>query len=160
MTEREDSVQRLLFQVMHSYLTKSFVQAGKMGIHPGQMPVLGLLEEKDGISQSTVCKRLGIKPSTVTVSLKRLEKMEMVRRVPDQKDQRVVRVYLTEKARQTVRETKEVLKQNEKMMLKGLSETEICLLKRLLEQIASNLRVLPGDETMMPAMCKREESQR
>ena len=92
--------------------------------------MLKLLQREDGISQRSISKRLGIQPPTVTVSLKRMEKMELIRREPDEKDQRVLRVYLTEKGRTVITDVQKTLKKNEEKMLTGLTESEICLLKR------------------------------
>ncbi|NCB91251.1 MAG: MarR family transcriptional regulator [Clostridia bacterium] len=158
MNDKQDSVQHLLFQATHLYLSKNFTQVSKMGIHPGQIPMLGIVSENEGITQSEICKKLNIKPSTATVSLKRMEKNGMLRRAADERDQRVIRVYLTERGRETIRESKEIMTQNEKTMLEGLSEAEICLMKRMLRQIYSNLNRISGEDVSW-CHCEGEENQ-
>ena len=143
MEEKEESVQHLMFLTAHSYLARCFGQATSHGIHPGQIPMLKLLQREDGISQRSISKRLGIQPPTVTVSLKRMEKMELIRREPDEKDQRVLRVYLTEKGRTVITDVQKTLKKNEEKMLTGLTESEICLLIRFLRQMRENLQQMP-----------------
>lgn len=159
MEENEKSIQSLLFAVSHSYMAKCFGRVADMGIHPRQIPMLKILSRRDGVSQSELCKMLCIKPSTVTVSLKRMEKMELVRREQDQRDQRVIRVYLTGKGKEIVRQTKEVLKDYEKTMITGLSEAEICLLRRMLEQIRSNLEQIPLEVPDLETILGGEENQ-
>ena len=73
MEEKEESVQHLMFLTAHSYLARSFGQATSHGIHPGQIPMLKLLQREDGISGEYQSDS-GIQPPTVTVSLKRMEK--------------------------------------------------------------------------------------
>lgn len=159
MEENEKSIQSLLFAVSHSYMAKCFGRVADMGIHPRQIPMLKILSRRDGVSQSELCKMLCIKPSTVTVSLKRMEKMELVRREQDQRDQRVIRVYLTGKGKEIVQQTKEVLKDYEKTMITGLSEAEICLLRRMLEQIRSNLEQIPLEVPDLETILGGEENQ-
>lgn len=159
MDENEKSVQGLLFGIVHSYLAKSFGRISHTGIHPRQMPMLRLLEKRDGVSQSELCKMLGIKPSTVTVSLKRMEKMGLVQREQDARDQRVIRVFLTEKAKNIVQETREILEEYEQITLQGLSEAEICLLRRMLEQVWRNVQKIPMEDGCIGKMLDGEENQ-
>lgn len=161
MDKAEESVQRLIMRIGHQYFVKGFGPAAAMGIHPGQLPILKLLYDRDGISQTEISRKLSNRPSTVTVSLKRLEKMNLVRREADRKDQRIVRVYLTDTARDLFRRVPAMLETNEKLLLEGMSEAEICLLKRLLKQILENMQRLPGqkDEPFCENMCKKEDIQ-
>ncbi len=46
----------------------------EIGIYPRQMPIMGLLKEHDGYSQSELAARMHVKPPTVTVTVHRLEK--------------------------------------------------------------------------------------
>lgn len=159
MEEHEKSIQALLFTVTHSYMVKCFKKVADMGIHPRQIPMLKILSRQDGVSQSALCKMLGTKPSTVTVSLKRMEKADLVRREQDRKDQRVTRVYLTDKGKDIIRQMKERLKDYEETMMTGFSEAEVCLLRRMLEQIRSNLEQSPAEVQDLETLLKGEENQ-
>ena len=46
--------------------------------------------------------------------------------------------------------------ENEKMLLQGFNETEVCLLKRFLQQILDNMELLPGKDEKI----KQEETTR
>ena len=41
------------------------------------------------------------------------------------------------------------VRENEKILLDGLSETELCLLRRMLEQITENIDKIPGTSGKM-----------
>lgn len=142
MKHTEENIQSLLMKVSHRYFAMIFAQAAKLGLHPGQLPVLKILHDKDGISQTEIAEKLCNRPSSVTVSLKRMEKMGLVRRETDEKDQRVMRVYLTQKARDMIKIIPGTLEKNEKILLEGLNDTEICLLRRMLCQMLDNVRNL------------------
>ena len=64
----------LFMKVDRHFMTKCFGQMQELGIYPGQIPVLGLVAKKDGLSQRELAKILNIKPPTVNVSVQRLEK--------------------------------------------------------------------------------------
>jgi DNA-binding MarR family transcriptional regulator len=59
-----------------------------------------VLWEKDELSVSELGERLGLDSGTLTPLLKRLEETGRVRRVRDQKDERVVRIVLTDAGRE------------------------------------------------------------
>lgn len=82
MCERENSVQHLMFLTAHANLAKSFRQISSQGIHPGQIPILKLLQREEGIRQSEI----------------------------------------------------------------SMSETEICLLKRFLQQMYESIQKFPQEE--------------
>ena len=98
-----------------------------------------LLDEHAGMSQKEISQELNISPPTVAVSVKRLEKAGFVERRPDENDQRMSRISLTPQGREIIEEAKACIEENESLMFKGFSESEICLLKRFFEQMITNL---------------------
>ena len=115
-----------------------------MGKCFGQIPVLGLLAYKDGLSQREIAEHLRIKPPTVNVTVQRLEKAGFLFRKADEKDQRVSRIYLTEKGKQAKERGMKRVEENEKILFDGFSDAELCLLRRFLEQITANIDKIPG----------------
>ena len=141
---KENSLLSLLMKVDRHFMAKCFGQMQGLGIYPGQIPVLGLVSKKEGLSQKEMAKILRIKPPTVTVSVQRLEKAGFLYKKPDEKDQRIVRIYLTEKGKETKVRALQRIRENEAIMLEGFSDAEKCLLRRLLEQILENIdRIQP-----------------
>ena len=120
-------------------MAKCFGQMQGLGIYPGQIPVLGMVSKKEGLSQKELAEILRIKPPTVTVSVQRLEKAGFLYKKPDEKDQRIARIYLTEKGKETKARALQRIRENESVMLEGFSETEQCLLRRFLKQILENI---------------------
>lgn len=135
----EKGLQELLFQISHRYAGKCFYVIKELGLHPGQIPILVILQKKDGYSQKEITKLLGVKPPTVTVSIQRLEKSGLVCRKPDENDQRISRIYLTEKGHGVIRKGMEKMGQFEQSVFGNFSDTEICLLKRFFLQILTNI---------------------
>ena len=134
----------MFMQIDRRFMGKCFGQMQEFGIYPGQIPVLGLLAHRDGLSQKEIAERLRIKPPTVNVTVQRLEKVGFLYRKADEKDQRISRIYLTEKGHKAKEKGMEKVAENEKILLDGLSDTELCLLRRFLEQITANIDKIPG----------------
>lgn len=137
--EMSNSVQGCILNVSHKFLQKNFERAAKLEVHPGQIPVFRFLSEHEGASQRELAGLLRIKPPTVNVSIQRMEKSGFVYRKPDEKDQRITRIYLTEKGKNIDKELGKLMEENEKIITSGFTESELCLLKRMLHQMMDNL---------------------
>lgn len=137
--ENDDSLQSLFVRLTHLYFRKIFLMMKETEIHPRQFPLICLVGKQEGISQKKISEMLKISAPTVAVSVKRLEKAGMVERKNDEKDQRVMRIYLTEKGRRLTEAAKMYIEENEKALFRGFSESELCLMKRFFKQMADNL---------------------
>ena len=134
----------MFMRIDRRFMGKCFGQMQELGIYPGQIPVLGLLAYKDGLIQREIAEHLRIKPPTVNVTVQRLEKAGFLFRKADEKDQRVSRIYLTEKGKQAKERGMKRVEENEKILFDGFSDAELCLLRRFLEQITANIDKIPG----------------
>jgi len=71
-----------------------------IGLYHAQGMILFTLWREDGIAQNGLAQALHIAPPTVSSTLKRMERDGWIERHRDGEDQRIVRVYLTEKSKQ------------------------------------------------------------
>ena len=129
--EYKSSILTMFMRIDRRFMAKCFGQMQELGIYPGQIPVLGLLAHKDGLSQREIAEKLHIKPPTVNVTVQRLE------------DQRISRIYMTEKGKQAKESGMKKVQDNEKILLDGFSEEDLCLLRRFLDQITENFEKIP-----------------
>lgn len=134
----EKSMQFLLWQISRQYAARCYRQITEQGLQPTQMPFLIMLHRNNGCSQKEMAEWLHIKPPTVNVSIQRLEKSGIVERKRDEKDQRIARIYITEKGKNIMKKILEEAKETEKLMFGNFSDAELCLLRRFFEQILKN----------------------
>lgn len=73
--------------------------AEQMGLDPAPLSALLKLWRQDGLTITELGDKLFLKASTITSLVDRMERDGLVRRERNQEDRRVVRVYLTEKAK-------------------------------------------------------------
>ncbi len=121
----------------HRYLIRNEMQA--FGLFRGQPPVLFALNKKDGMSNSEMAEFLEITPATLTNKVKRMEKANLVIRKRDPEDERVSRIFLTEKGKGLINELHQSMQEIEEILLKGFSGSEEQRLKGDLLKIIENI---------------------
>lgn len=113
----------------------------KKGLYAGQPPLLFSLMKNKVLSQKEIAEKLNIKPATVNVMVKRLEKTGLVEKSKDEVDLRVSRVKLTEKGEKTCLEAMDTMNKISKKIFQCLTETEEENLKFLLNKINENMEI-------------------
>ena len=135
----ENSLQKIFAQIARFHFLISQQGLEKMELYPGQPQMLLTLYKSDGRSQRELSESLMIKPATVTVMIKRLEKTGFVERKDDKKDQRISRIFLTEKGKNICENLKEMHAEIEKKCFYNFTLEEKILLRRFLIQVRDNL---------------------
>jgi DNA-binding MarR family transcriptional regulator len=129
----------------HRNLIRSEMQS--LGLCRGQPPVLFALYKKDGMSNSEMAEFLEITPATLTNKVKRMEKSQLVIRRRDPQDERVSRIYLTEKGRGLLDDLNEAMKDIERVLLTGFTQAEAKVFKKSLNKLVENIdQGLPSAE--------------
>ena len=102
--------------------------------------IMRSLFHQDGLTQQELVNSTNMKAPTISVAIRTLEEAGMVRREPDPKDLRSVRVYLTEQGRAVDEEFREKLRCTDRRMMEGISEEDEETLIRLLMSVRENIR--------------------
>jgi DNA-binding MarR family transcriptional regulator len=100
------------------------------------------LYEMEGRSQDSLALSRGFDKTMIAKSVVRLEEEDFVRRVIDQKDKRVKRLYLTEKSRNLRPEMERIGHKMNDFLLRDFSTGESALAMKILRKIALNAREL------------------
>jgi MarR family transcriptional regulator for hemolysin len=104
-----------------------------------QMRILFEALEPEGVSQATLTKQYQIDPASITRTVQAMERDGLITRRPDENDNRLMRVYITEKGRLLTESLPPQLVIFEQQVVKGLTENEILLLHSLLEKIEGQM---------------------
>lgn len=142
----DESLYSLLWQVIRQHFIRHHRLLSKIGLHKGQPPILAMLWNRDGLTQKEIAEELRLRPSTVTVILKRMEKAGLLKREPDHYDMRISRVYLTQKGKDLRKDVEEIMKTMEEECFAGFTFEEKILLRRFFIQIRDNLRKVNSEE--------------
>ncbi|MBW4829294.1 MAG: MarR family transcriptional regulator [Clostridiaceae bacterium] len=134
----KDSLYFIFLEILRLHYYRTHVLLEEVGIYPGQPPMLFILNKEGGKSQSELAEKLQVKPSTITVMLKRMEKEGIVERRKDELDQRIIRVYITEKGRKLCNEATKVMDKVQKECFENITTEEKIILRRLFIQMRDN----------------------
>ena len=114
-------------------------RAEQNGVPAGFHRLLPELERNDGITQLGLAKLTRLAAPTVSVAVTKMENEGLVRRVPDEDDMRQMRVFLTDKGRESVEKVKSSFREADALITGVLSAEEyeniIPLLRRMLEKL-------------------------
>ena len=135
----DQSIYGLLHRIMRVNFIRSHELFEKHHVHPGQPPLLISLYMLDGQSQAQLAQALQVKPSTVTMMIRRLQKAELIYRVTDAHDKRISRIFLTDTGRLLSAELIKINSANEVLCTESMTPEEKVILRRLLMQVLDNL---------------------
>lgn len=141
--EGVDPVSRRAFRVLNDVMRMNGHTLGRRfaasGAHMGQAACLRVLDAQDGVSQRDMAEFLHVSPPSITAMLQTMEKAGLVVRKTDESDQRVTRVYLTDKGRKEAAGLRSVLAEYINEVFEGVSEEDETELIRLLEHLHDNI---------------------
>lgn len=122
---------------------------GKGWLFHGQASLLLLLLQNDGVSQRELAEQLDIRPSSMTEMISKLDQSGLIEKKQDEKDQRVMRIYLTEsgkKAAEGIIESKDELAE---AFFSPLTEDEQEQLLMLTQKLCAGLESEASSDSLM-----------
>ena len=135
MEQFEDCIVFLLakaYQKAHGNLKK---RLHPYGLTPIQNLILEALREEDGLSAGDIGKKLVLDNATLSGVLDRLSDRGWIEKQTDLSDKRLLRIYLTDKAKSLQEQLGVERDQANEEILHALSVEEKILLKRLLRDV-------------------------
>lgn len=145
-SEEKESLHALFLQVLRYHFIRYHHLLGCIGLHRGQPLVLELLWEKDGRTQGEIAEALRLRPATITVVLRRMEKAGLLERKNDPEDLRIVRVYLTERGRALEADVRKIHRTLEAECFAGFTPEEYACFRTFLIRMRENLRRAIGEK--------------
>lgn len=136
---KDASIFIILHQIEHMSKYQAMKQMECYGLKPGQAGILFILSCEGTLSQKEIAQKMGYTPPSVTVALRKLEMAGYVEKEPDEYDQRIVRIRLTEEGQRRVDGMKNLMEEMENILYRGISAEEQMFLRRLLMEMRSNL---------------------
>ena len=119
-------------------LQKKFNEAG-IAVTIEQWSVLYHLWKGDGLSQQELCNATFRDKPSITRLVDNLEKLGLVKRVSDEKDRRINKIFLTKEALKLEEETMGLAEETLNEALAGVSQKEIDMCKEVLQKVYDNL---------------------
>lgn len=111
------------------------------GVLPGQFPALVMLYQKDGLTQAELCQRINVEQPTMANTLNRMERDDLIRRVPDPDDKRRTRIHLTDRAKAFKSDLMERARQVPGQAMTGMDSADQDRVFHLIGRMIDNLKV-------------------
>lgn len=136
---------RLLTRTAKAMREVGAMVLARHGVYIGQDLVLEVLAAADGQTPGEVAARLGVSGPTVVKMAQRMEAAGLVSRQRNDRDGRLVRIYLTDAGRARIQPIRVDLRVLGEQATAGLSVAERAELHRMLRTVVGNLRALTRD---------------
>jgi len=109
------------------------------GYYREQTRLLLLISENDGVIQRDLAEEMDVRPSSMTEMLAKMEQLGLITRKQDEKDQRVMHIYLTDQGKTAVDESRKKESELTGTLFSGLTEEETSEMLRLTEKLVTHL---------------------
>ncbi len=110
-----------------------------LGVSPGEFPALLCLYDEDGLTQKELCSRVDIAQATMALTLRRMERDGLIKRVPDPGDGRRSLITLTPRARDLEEDLLRLAAETNDRATDGLSAAQMEDLIASLGRVIANL---------------------
>ncbi|MCC8100507.1 MAG: MarR family winged helix-turn-helix transcriptional regulator [Clostridiales bacterium] len=130
------SISRLANEIRH----RLDAYSARSGLSGAQGRALHfILAQEEPVYQKDIEEEFGLRPSTVTELLKKMEQNGLIYRETEEKDSRLKRIVVTEAALAHQRQVVADLKELEDTLTKGLSPGQLMLFLETMERMSENL---------------------
>lgn len=129
-----------------SVFKKVFAEAGLTELKPAYIGTLMSLWNEDGLKLIELGRRAGLEPSTMTGLIDRMERDDLVKRVPDPDDRRVLKIYLTDAGHAIEDTMARAVDRVMAQVLSGIGDDDISHLKDTLRKVLANIHEENFDE--------------
>jgi MarR family transcriptional regulator, transcriptional regulator for hemolysin len=138
-TDPNQSIGFLIYDVSRLLRRNFHQRVQSLGLTQAQWRAITHIAHGEGCNQISLAEILEVKPITLSRLIDRLQASGWVERRTDPDDRRVMRLYLTEKARPLQEKMQELALQTRRQALADLSEEEYGQLFGILKKMKANL---------------------
>lgn len=143
--DRAPSTLAFLLSQVGIHAARQFAERiAEVDLQPPLFRVLNLVEAAEGRSQQAIGEAIQVPPSRMVALVDELEQRGLVERRPHPTDRRVRALYLTEKGRETLTRGREIAREHEKELTRGMAAADRKRLTELLRKIVDEQTIGRG----------------
>lgn len=113
--------------------------AANNGLHFGQMPILEKIIEHDNCSQKEIAEQLQVSPPSIATSVKRMQKIGLLKKSADASDMRYTQITITEKGKELTQKCRAAFDEVDRQMFAGFNDQECRQFYEYIERLIQNL---------------------
>lgn len=134
---------RDLYTALHRLGRQLHRSAHRLGHREGyyreQSRLLLLIAENDGVIQRDLAEEMDVRPSSMTEMLAKMEHLGLIHREQDERDQRVMHIFLTEQGKNAAEDSRKANAQMTEKLFESLTSDEIDEMLRLTDKLTAHL---------------------
>ncbi len=155
MTEiKQTTIETVVDNLMYlqPLLSKSFSKQmrTKTNLNPGSLFIMGVLSVHKTLSMSDIGRKLSMPKPHVTVLIDKLIEEEMVERIADLSDRRIVNIHITEKGITQFQNIKQEISEEMRQQLQQLTKEQLTTLVTATQQVRELLIISFGKPSGCP----------
>jgi MarR family transcriptional regulator, 2-MHQ and catechol-resistance regulon repressor len=129
----------LLEQVYHSTRTFTEKEIESIGISLPQLYILlGVKYLESPVYPTTIARWLDRKNNNITITIGRMVKSGLIKRMRDSRDRRMLKLTLTPKSEELVGKARKILVETPKVIMSCLSDEELELFIKIMKKLRQN----------------------
>ncbi len=142
---------------LHPLLSKSLTRSirAKTNLNPGSLYILGLLSKYDVLSMSEIGCKLAMPKPHVTAQVDKLIAEDMVERLFDKNDRRIINIRFTEKGKEDFKAIKQEISRDMRERIEKLDKQKLALLYDSTQQVRDILSEIMIDSTHSMTQCNK-----
>ena len=105
----------------------------------GQARLLLLIKDNDGCTQKELAGFVGVKYSSMSERLDKLEKSGYIERVSDEENMKFKRIFITSEGKTASVQCRKIIKELDELMFKGMTKKDKAVFETYLSKIYKNL---------------------
>ncbi|MGL4336985.1 MAG: MarR family winged helix-turn-helix transcriptional regulator [Turicibacter sp.] len=137
---KKDVLHGVMMRVNRSHRKLIREELTKVNLTEGKPKILDFLFANSGCSQRELSQSCHIEPATVSSILTIMENDSLIYRDRNEKDKRVINVFLTEKGYEAYEQVERIFTEVDAICFKGFTEEEKVMTIQLLNKMNENIR--------------------
>ncbi|MBP2026000.1 MarR family winged helix-turn-helix transcriptional regulator [Peptoniphilus stercorisuis] len=126
-------INNIMRNISHNSLSQD------LNLSHAQINILEIINSNPGIIQKEIASIINIKASSMTELVSKLKNKDLIYRKKDDTDLRIIRLFITDKGKEELKNITKIRDENEKSIFKSLNEDEKENLYSLLKKINESL---------------------
>ena len=135
----EKEIEEYFREISLSMYEKIEERLSRYGLVKGQARLLLLIRDNDGCSQKELAQIVGIKYSSMSERLNKLERSKYIERVADEDNLKFNRIFITPEGKTAATQCRRILREVDEHMFKGISKKDKVQFETCLNKIIKNL---------------------
>jgi DNA-binding MarR family transcriptional regulator len=142
---------------LHPLLSKSLTRSikTKTNLNPGSLYILGMLNKFEMLSMSEIGCKLSMPKPHVTTQIDKLISEEMVERLFDPNDRRIVNIRMTEKGKEDFIAIKQEVSRDMRERIEKLDSQNLTILSESTQQVRDILSEIMTDSITSSTSCNK-----